>query len=369
MHKKRIAIIVPGGIGAGFYNQGLPALMNLVSGLSNHFQLTVYSLVKVNDSFTPVGFTIRCLQADHHRWMPWRMLKIAGMILQDHKKQPYELFHGIWGGPPGMLAVLLGKWLDRPALVSLQGGETAEVKAIGYGQLLRRASRKWLFRTLYAADHVTALTQLQVKALRKHKFKNDVTVIPFGVNTSLFSPVEKKFHTPFQFLHIANLTGVKDQETLLRAFRLIRDAIPCSLDIVGADYLSGKIQRLCAELRLTDDVSFSGPVKNTELPQFFAKAHVLLHTSLYEAQAVVVAEALACKVLVSGTKTGLIADLEKETVSVDPGDFEGLARQTLEILKDEQRYRSTVESGYQWARTHDIGYTVEAFSEIYNILT
>ena len=369
MYKKRIAVIVPGGVGSGFYDQGLPALMNLIFGLARRFDVTVYSMVRVNDTFFPDGFTVRYLQDDHRHWTLRRMLKLAVMVLKDHKKRPYELFHGIWGGPSGMLAVLMGKWLDRPSVVSLRGGETAEVKAIAYGHLHKRTKRKWLFRTLYASDQVTALSQSQVKALKKRGFRKEIAVIPTGVDTSLFAPVEKEFKAPFHFLHVANITEVKDQETLLRAFCLIRNKINCKLEIIGADYMNGKIQKLCHELQLDDDVSFLGPVRNNELPQYFARAHVLLHTSLYESQAVVVAEAAACKVLVCGTKTGSIADLEQETIAVNTRDYEGLASKTVAVLADEKRYQSTVEKAYKWAKAHNIEYTVDQFAKIYNVLT
>ncbi|ELR70136.1 hexosyltransferase [Fulvivirga imtechensis AK7] len=369
MNKKRIAVVVPGGVGSGFYNQGLPALMNLISGLAERFDVTVYSMVSISDTFSPDGFAVRFLQADHRQWTPWRMLKLSVMILKDHKKRPYELFHGIWGGASGMLAVLLGKWLDRPSVVSLRGGETADVQTIGYGHLHKRTKRKRLFRSLYTANQVTALTRFQVEALRKYGFEKEVVVVPTGVDTSLFVPVEKEFRAPFHFLHIANLTEVKDQETLLRTFRLIRDEVDCKLIIIGADYLHGKLQRLCHELQLEHEVLFLGPVRNTELPHHFAKAHILLHTSLYESQAVVVAEAAACKVLVCGTKTGLIADLGQQTIAVEPGDHAGLANKVLSILEDKERYESIVESAYTWAKAHSIEYTVDQFTTIYNSLT
>lgn len=366
MHKKTIALIVPGGVGNGFFNQGLPALVNLINGLSKDFEVTVYSLIAVNPDFKPDNFKIRSIAATHKDWTPWRMIKLGIMLLKDHKKMPYDLFHGVWGGPSGMLAVFLGTWLRRSSVVSLRGGETASVKEISYGNLLKKTKRKWLFRTLQAADFVTVLTRFQADILKSYGFEKEVIVVPSGVDTRLFIPVKKASAPPFHFLHVANLTEVKDQETLLRAFRLIRDQLDCTLKIAGADYLDGKIQRLCAKLKLTDSVTFLGPVKNIDLPQHFAWAHALLHTSLYEGQAVVVVEAAASKVLVAGTKTGMIADLEKETVSVSPGDYKALADKILAISQDKEQWESTIQRAYSWAKTHDIDYTVNVFSNIYN---
>jgi len=43
---KRIAIIVPGGIGGGKFLQGVPSMVNLIERLSHDFEIVVYSLIK-----------------------------------------------------------------------------------------------------------------------------------------------------------------------------------------------------------------------------------------------------------------------------------------------------------------------------------
>lgn len=366
MRRKKIAIIIPGGVSNGFYNQGLPALVNLINGLSERFEVTVYSLISVNPDYKPENFKLKAITATREQSTLSRMLRLCLMIYQDHLKDRYDLFHGIWGGASGTLAVLLGKLFMRPSVVSLRGGETAEVGTIGYGYLLKSNKKKWLLNTLKRADQVTVLTNFQAGVLRKYGFNKDIQVTPTGVDTSIFTPASKVYGPPFHFLHVANLTEVKDQETLLRAFRLIRDKLDCHLKIAGADYLNGKIQKLCSELDLEDSVTFLGPIKNTDLPIYFAWAHAMMHTSLYEAQGVVTVEAAACKVLVAGTKTGMISDLEHETVAVAPGDFEGLAEKVLQIAADEQHWKSKVQRAYEWAKAHDIHFTANRFADIYN---
>ncbi|MBL6449804.1 glycosyltransferase family 4 protein [Fulvivirga sp. 29W222] len=366
MPRKRIAIVVPGGVGNGFYSQGVPALVNLINGLSEQFEVTVYSLIEVSDTFRPENFKIKSVKTSRDQPVLWRMLSLCFIIWKDHKKQSYDLFHGIWAGPSGMLAVFLGKLLIRPSVVSLQGGETAAVEAIPYGHMLKPGKKRWLFRTLRAASQVTTLTEFQSEILRKYGFTKNIKVTPIGVDTQIFVPVEKEFGPSFNFLHVANLTEVKDQETLLRAFRRIKDSLDCHLRIAGADYMEGRIQKLCKELNLEDYVTFLGPVKNTDLPQHFGWAHALIHTSLYEAQGVVIVEAAACKVLIAGTRTGIISDLQNETVSVAPGDHQGLAEKVLNIASHQEQWEVVVQKAYQWATENDIRFTVNSFADIYN---
>ena len=366
MTKKRVAIIVPGGVGNGFFNQGLPAVVNLIAGLAKTYDITVFSMVPVNEDYSPSGF--RIISAPPSRRPLLRYFKLGYRIIKEHYSQTFDLIHGIWGSPSGFLAVWMAKWLDIPSVVSLRGGETASIPEIGYGQLRKPSKRRRLFRTLYAADKVTVLSDFQRDILLQHGFNKEVEVIPTGVDTDLFIPAGANRTPPFNFLHVANLTEVKDQVTLLKAFTLIRTAFDCKLNIIGADYLDGKLHRLCNELGLDDCVTFLGPIKNTELPAYYQSSDVLLHTSLYEGQAVVVMEAAASKVLIGGTNTGMISDMGDMVIAVEPGDFNRLAERVIDTLRDEEEWTSKVEQSYQWALAHDINYTIEAFRTLYGML-
>ena len=155
----------------------------------------------------------------------------------------------------------------------------------------------------------------------------DTHTIPLGVDPQKFSFGTPKPGPPFKFLHVANLTEVKDQATLIRAFDLIRKEIDSHLTVVGPDYLNGQLQKLVAALGLTNHVTFTGPIPNIELPSSYRDAHFLLHSSLYESEAVVVLEAMSCGVAVCGTAVGILADLhEKCCLAARPRDYQGLAR-------------------------------------------
>jgi hypothetical protein len=54
----RIAIIIPGGIGTGKNNIGVPVMERLIRLLSSHFDITVFSLFRINKDYSPTGFTL-----------------------------------------------------------------------------------------------------------------------------------------------------------------------------------------------------------------------------------------------------------------------------------------------------------------------
>jgi glycosyltransferase involved in cell wall biosynthesis len=48
-------------------------------------------------------------------------------------------------------------------------------------------------------------------------------------------------------------------------------------------------------------------------------------------------EAFASGVLVAGTRVGLLADAGDESITVDPGDAEGLAEKILQLIREPAR--------------------------------
>ena len=84
--------------------------------------------------------------------------------------------------------------------------------------------------TLKYADEVNALTNYLVNNLRKAGFTRDnIRIIPWGIDTQMFSFRERKLQSPVRFLHIGNLHPVKDGGQLFEAGFFVGG----SIEIVG----------------------------------------------------------------------------------------------------------------------------------------
>jgi glycosyltransferase involved in cell wall biosynthesis len=165
---------------------------------------------------------------------------------------------------------------------------------------------------------------------------------------------------------VANLTEVKDQRTLIETFAILHAQIDCHLTIVGPDYLQGEVHRLVDSKGLGGAITFTGPVRHTELPSYLERAHVLLHTSLYESLAVAVLEAMASGVVVCGTAVGILSDLNGlACLAVAPGDSLGLAASVLRLLADRNELARIRHNAREWTERHSIDSTASAYSRIY----
>lgn len=364
--RKRIAIITHGGLHGGHFRQGVPALMGLVETLAGH-----HDIVAIAANTGPM---------DEALSLPYRLRTLPGKsgvastvaaIVREHARRRIDLLHGFWGHAGGRCAVAASRLLRIPAIVSLQGGETAAVDDIGYGALLSVRQTARLARTCRHAAATVALTDFQGRKLVDAGIRpGNLQIVPFGASPEQFPFHERAWGAPWRFLHVANLTEVKDQLTLLRAFDRIRLKVDAQLDIVGPDYLDGQLQRAVRELGLQDHVRFSGPVPHEDLPACYRDAHMLLHSSLYESQAVVAAEAMASGVAVCATRVGLFADLDGRCcVTVPCGDAAALANAALDLLESRKRLNELVRAGHEWSLQHSDGWTANRYLELYDDVT
>jgi len=368
---KRIAIIVPGGIGNGKFLQGVPSMVNLIERLSKDFEIVVYSLIKTEIKEVSKNYKLKSIPAciKSPSWV--KALLLLPRFLIDHLLNRYDMVHAFWALPAGLLAVKLSKLLKIPCNVTLQGGETANIPKINYGNILNERSKKKTLEVCKKADKLVVLTNFQLAQLRSLGVHRDyIDIIPYGAEEKLFPfNKTKNFSAPYKFIHIANFTEVKDQETLLKVFKFISEKIDCKLTMIGDDFLQGKIQKLVQDLGLKN-VLFVDAVPHRELNKYLSDSHFMLHTSLHEAQAVVINEAMSSGVLVCGSRVGLLYDLTADfCISADYGDYTTLAEKILELISDKARIEKIRTSAYDWSINHSASWTYELYKKNYEKLT
>jgi glycosyltransferase involved in cell wall biosynthesis len=292
--------------------------------------------------------------------------------LKDHLPDPFDVVHGFWAIPCGVAAVLLGRKLHRPSVVTFMGGETASLPEIGYGNMASFPAKRVTLWTSRNANELVTLSRFQVEELRLAASPgNGPHVFPFGVDHRLFPFREKDISArPLQLLHVSNINPLKDQATLLRAFQIISRSLDAQLRIVGEDQCDGAMRRLAGKLGVSERVEFVGTVSHDHMPLEYDRAHMLVHTSMHEAGVLVAAEAAASGVLVAGTRTGLIADFAPtRALACEVGDFRALAASIIEIAHQPGRYNAMRLAAHAWALEHNTRWTTGRYLELYEYCT
>lgn len=354
----------------------IPILTQLIELLSRSNHVTVYSLNGRNeDSYREIigNAHVQYVDAAWNAPVARRVMALVRAFLTDHRRHPFILIHGFWGFPAGLAAVIAGKMCQLPAVVSFLGAESAALPQIRYGHLLRFRKRVLLRWISHNAFVIHLLSQFQATRLEHARiFPKRVSIIPFGVDVEAFRP--RQGYTfprpPFRILHVANLTEVKDQDTLLHSFKRILEYVPATLRVVGPDYLDGRLQRVAHNLGIASSVEFVGRVPQSEILRHYHWAHLLVHTSLHEAQSVAIVEAMASGVPVIGTSVGLLSDLAGDCViAVKPRDHVMLAQEAVGLLRSPRRLGSLRRNGRKWAEMNSLSNTVARLMALYDDLT
>jgi glycosyltransferase involved in cell wall biosynthesis len=161
---------------------------------------------------------------------------------------------------------------------------------------------------------------------------------------------------------------VKDQGLLLDGFAQLLKRMPdVHLDIIGADTLNGRIQKMAAACGVARHVTFHGFLPTDELVPFYQRSHVAIVTSRHEAAGVVSLEAAACGVPTVGTPVGYVADWTPEAAAaVEAGTGAALSDELAELLPDRARRARIAAAARGWALTHDADWTAREFERLYS---
>jgi glycosyltransferase involved in cell wall biosynthesis len=153
-------------------------------------------------------------------------------------------------------------------------------------------------RTINMADHVVSVCQYIKNELLlhfpKYRFKN-IDVIYNSVNTDLFSPpnIRKK---AYQVLFVGNLSEQKGLFDLLEAWKIVvADNMGAKLSLVGPS--SKKMHdRILSDFKgqMKDTIELIGSVSNNSLTSFYHQTNLVVVPSHYEANPLVVLEAMSC---------------------------------------------------------------------------
>ena len=227
-------------------------------------------------------------------------------IARDHHA---NIIDAHFGYPTGYAAILLGRWLRLPVMLTLRGKEERQA---------RTPVAAALKRAITSADQlITVSAALQALAIEQGADPGRVRVIGNGVDLTKFTSVAR--------LDTRRQLGLPDDAEVLvsagtlverKGFHRVIECLPGLLTahprlhfvIVGGagpeGDMAAKLKRLVSTLGLDDRVHFLGPLPNDRLKVPLSAADVFVLATSYEGWANVFLEAMACGLPVVTTDVG-----------------------------------------------------------------
>jgi glycosyltransferase involved in cell wall biosynthesis len=253
----------------------------------------------------------------------------------------FDLVHAHVSYPDGFAAVLIGKLLKKPVVVTEHTGNFSEVSR-------RTVCRRDM--SVYALKNaglvISVSTSQREQLLREGLLEENVVKISNGVDMNLFCPADGARARPQEktILFVGHLIEEKGVGLLLEAFRNLLQGRRNDLRLLVAGdgvlrkYLLDKTKSMGIETK----VRFLGAVSKAQVAELMKECDVLVLPSFRESFGIVLVEAMACGKPVVATRSGGPTEIVSEDtgVLVPYGDADVLSKAIGYVLDNPHKFEA-----------------------------
>jgi mannosylfructose-phosphate synthase len=271
----------------------------------------------------------------------------------------YDLFHAHYVDA-GVVMGEVAKKLDRPSFFTAHslgawkreqiGGDPVEMEK-KFNFNYRVSEEKKIFNAVNALAITSSLQQEKLRSLYGF-FKENVEILPPGVNVHMYRPCEpmqQKAETGLPENYIYSLSRIdtnKGHDMLLKAFDIVRKKIDDIYLVIGGGSPNPKarekevfdmIEAMIGQLHLGDRVKIIGYVADDKMVSYYQQARLFVMPSLFEPFGMTTQEAMACGKPVIASKYGGIRTVLSDGVNgilVDPDNTAEFADAMINVLHD-----------------------------------
>jgi len=233
-----------------------------------------------------------------------------------------------------------------------------------------------LEKSIKAADKTIAISNYMVDFLGPYKDK--IEIIHEGVNLETFNYDSIQSPSMYDFPYIFSISTLfphKNMDRLIEAFAIFKKNNKNSLKLViaGNDPSGGKLMNQLKEiartLNVSEDVIFTGWVKNEDIPGLYKNASMFVFLSGMEFFGLPVLEAMACKVpVISSNKMSLPEVVNQGGILVEPDDVEGISKQMAELCNNKNLRDELIQKGIENAKQFKWLTTAQKFEKVFEKL-
>lgn len=288
-------------------------------------------------------------------------------IVSENKKRRFDLIHAQFAYPPGLAALLAGKILGKPVVVSIQGGDGHWFgTCCGY----HRKVMKTILRNSRALIIGTESFAHEVRDLNDEN--PDFIILPGATNTDMFRrfrsnekmAFRKRFDVPIDktvIISFGRLDWRKGIRELLEAFaRIMSCRSDVHLVLAGVGPHEHEISELIDLLQVRQNVTQLGYIDYLNAPEVYGCGDIFCSPTYAEGFSNTIVEALATGLPVVATDVVGVRDVieDGETgILVPPRDPVALAAALLRVLSEPNTWKkltaagqAAVESKWNWRR-------------------
>lgn len=229
-------------------------------------------------------------------------------------------------------------------------------------------SKRWWLKTIFSTHVAYDNPEMKERFFNSFLFQKKITFIPHGVDTDIFSPLDKTENEFFNIGCIGNIGNNKNQLFIVKALKSLPENV--ILHLYGNEDKEYR-QRLDQYIELNNlkhRVAFNGYIPNQSIPNILKNIDLFVLASFQEGMPVSILEALACgvPVLSSDSGGGTRYILEENSIFSPEDSGELIAKIKKIYSMAIAKKRVLVESGVKNVREKfSIEKEVVAYEEVY----
>lgn len=205
-------------------------------------------------------------------------------LLALHSKRNYDVVHGHWVIPNGIVAALAAMLIRKPLLISLHGSDIFfAVKKPVLGRLAAWTMKRAVGVTACSPEIASHAQELGASAAKVH-------VVPYGADPARFTcgrasaraALNLHQETPI-ILSLGRLVKKKGLNVLLQALTSVFAHVPeARCLIAGSGAEMNPLRKQAADLGVADRVDFLGAVTWDQTPILYAACDVFVAPSIHD---------------------------------------------------------------------------------------
>ena len=278
-----------------------------------------------------------------------------------------DLLHAHYATSYGLLGALSG---FRPLVISAWGSDVYEFPKKSF---IHKAILKFNLR---AADKILSTSYVMKGELWKYSSK-EVDVIPFGVNTTVFSPKNIKTNSEKDILHIGTIKAMEDKygiKTIIDAVELVNCCLPetpIKVYLVGEGSRSNYYKKLVSSKNLEEIIVFTGKISFSHISNYHNLLDILLNVSnVNESFGVSVIEGMACeKAVIVSNVPGLKEVISNHGLIVEKDNVQQLAKAIIQLIESPELRISLGKAARKHVvENYEFDYCLEQLTRIYDAI-
>jgi glycosyltransferase involved in cell wall biosynthesis len=213
---------------------------------------------------------------------------------------------------------------------------------------------------------------LPIAAEKVHNVYSGITSNYQPASPETVTLTKTRYQLPERYiLYVGNLEERKNLQRVLYAYKQLKEeGLPHKLVLVGPQKWKYEgIFKVTTELRLENDVIFTGYISVDDLPALYSGADVFVYPSLYEGFGLPVLEAMACGTPVVTSNISSLPEIAGDAaLLVDPYNIQQIVSAIRQILLDHQIQADLRQRGVEQAKKFTWNQTASQIIDVYDLI-